>query len=108
MGRSRPVPACLAVMLNDPCASIWKATSIVGSPGAAGGISVTSNRPRHFLKTVNGSLPCKGVILIDVWAGSVAVQGLQGVDEDLGVVLALVDRLGRGVEVEEGGDGGLG
>ena len=37
-----------------------------------------------------------------------AVQGVQRFDEDFRVVLALVDRLGLGAEVEEGGDGGLG
>jgi hypothetical protein len=49
-GRSRPVFASVAVMVNAPPASTWKVTSICGSPGPPGGICVKSNSPSPVLR----------------------------------------------------------
>ena len=56
-GRSRPVFASVAVMVNAPLASTWKVTSICGSPGPPGGICVKSNTPSPVLRAATGCSP---------------------------------------------------
>jgi anti-sigma regulatory factor (Ser/Thr protein kinase) len=56
-GRSRPVRASLAVMLNAPPTSAWKVTATRGSPGAPGAISATSNHPSSLLRAVRDFSP---------------------------------------------------
>src|SRR3954453_8233667 len=56
---SLPVPRSLAVTWMIPLGSMWKVTSIWGSPRGAGGIPVSWNLPRLLLPLAISRSPCR-------------------------------------------------